>query len=491
MATDVHSYNIREVFCVHSYQNICRGKKKKKKSCCPFTNCKYVAVVLVFFFFKYGLRKIYIMEIFRGSLDDISRPASSEPHSDRICATTTFSLLVLTNEAADIQVESSSEETPINSSGKGNLCIMMIWTGRMVQSLHVVVLILGQRHVDVTEEENEKSKLHGAVEEMRRLDEILMEKICKEKDIRRQRKELVAKLWRELLNKPEGHSESAHEALNTRLFLALEAPAGAEEEEDGFVPVFGTQVPDQRTEQSEKKPYGLTESLEGSYEDTGEDQFTGSHCGTSKGMNKHKDFVKRNIELVSGEGAQMLLTQEEKGRLAELLRELDEEEEDSARGAEGEETTWAVSVLTGQGYTPEPSDLEQLIDIDSKIRLLLPIEEFHSVQSSYTNLSMSQGPGSEDGWKCDGDVQPGEKVLQDIKERRGQERRLQEIQQQLETLVQGHEMTIESPELSEEQLLSRLVECELSESWSYGLEADDTTPRPEKKQWTSTLFMKT
>lgn len=51
---------------------------------------------------------------------------------------------------------------------------------------------------------------------------------------------------------------------------------------------------------------------------------------------------------------------------------------------------WAVSVLTDQGYTPEPSDLEQLINIDSKIRLLLPVEEFLSVRSSYTNLSMSQ-----------------------------------------------------------------------------------------------------
>ncbi len=51
---------------------------------------------------------------------------------------------------------------------------------------------------------------------------------------------------------------------------------------------------------------------------------------------------------------------------------------------------WAVSVLTDQGYTPEPSDLEQLIDIDSKIRLLLPVEEFLPVRSSYTNLSMSQ-----------------------------------------------------------------------------------------------------
>lgn len=55
-----------------------------------------------------------------------------------------------------------------------------------------------------------------------------------------------------------------------------------------------------------------------------------------------------------------------------------------------QETMWAVSVLTGQGYTPEPSDLEHLIDIDSKIRLLLPVKEFHSVQSSYTNLTMSQ-----------------------------------------------------------------------------------------------------
>lgn len=55
------------------------------------------------------------MEIIRGSLDDISRPASSEqtgsrvssvslPHSDRIGSTTPFALVVLTNEAADIQV---------------------------------------------------------------------------------------------------------------------------------------------------------------------------------------------------------------------------------------------------------------------------------------------------------------------------------------------------------------------------------------------------
>ncbi|XP_031134304.1 fibrous sheath-interacting protein 1 isoform X2 [Sander lucioperca] len=410
------------------------------------------------------------MEIIRGSLDDISRPASSEqtgsrvssvslPHSDRIGSTTPFALVVLTNEAADIQTQSSSEETIINSSASGP--------------------DKGQCHIEVTDDEKEDSKLQRAIEEMRRLDEILSAKICIEKEVKRQRKELKAKLWQELQNKPEGHSECAQEAMNTRLFLALEAPTGTEEEDDDFVPVFETQVPDcehirdsQYLEQSEKRPDSSTESFELGHEEKREEQFEGSHCGASKGKKKQKDFVKRNIELVSGEEDKVFMTQAEKERLADLLREVDEE--DGARGADSEEDMWAVSVLTGQGYSPEPSDLEQLIDIDSKICLLLPAEELLSVQSSFTNLSMSQGRGSEVGWKCDGDPQPGEQVLLDIKERRGQERRLREIQQQLEILGQGQEMTNESPDFTEEQLLSLLDGCELTESRTLDLETNDT-----------------
>ncbi|XP_039641743.1 fibrous sheath-interacting protein 1 isoform X4 [Perca fluviatilis] len=350
------------------------------------------------------------MEIIRGSLDDISRPASSEqtgsrvssvslPHSDRIGSTTPFALVVLTNGAADIQTQNSSEETIINSSASGP--------------------DKGQCHIEVTDEEEEDSKLQRAIEEMRRLDEILSAKICIEKEVKRQRKELKAKLWQELQqNKPEGHSECAQEAMNTRLFLALEAPTGTEEEEDedNFVPVFETQIPDcepirdsQYLEQSEKRPDSSTESFELGHEETRE---------ASKGKKKQKDFVKRNIELVSGEEDQVLMTQAEKERLAELLREVDEE--DSARGAD------------------------------------------------------SEGRGSEVGWKCDGDPQPGEQVLLDIKERRGQERRLREIQQQLEILGQGQEMTNESPDLTEEQLLSLLDGCELTESRTQDLETNDT-----------------
>uniref|UniRef100_UPI003AB075F1 fibrous sheath-interacting protein 1 n=1 Tax=Centroberyx gerrardi TaxID=166262 RepID=UPI003AB075F1 len=413
------------------------------------------------------------MEITRGSLDDISRPASSEltgsrvssvslSQVDRTCCNTPLSLVVLTNDAADIQDQSSSNPNIINSSSPDQ----------------------GQYHADATDEENGDSKLQEATEEMRRLEEILAAKTCKEKEVKRQGKELKEKLWQELLqNKPKCRSECAHEAMNTRLFLALEAPSGPKEEAD-FMPVFGTQVPEQEydrdsrhTEQNEKKPASTIESFEAGHEETGQEQSEGSHCGASKDKKKEKDFVKKNIELASGMGGQVLMTQAERERLAELLREVEEEEEDSARGADSEEDMRAVSVLTGQGYSPEPSHLEQLIDIDSRIRLLLPAEEFLSVQSSYTNLSVSQGRESEAGWELDGDPQPGEKVLQDIRERRGQERRLQEIQQQLEILGQGQEMTVSSKQLCSSPTRSSLLdECELMQRWSQDVERGDTTP---------------
>ncbi|XP_041669165.1 fibrous sheath-interacting protein 1 [Cheilinus undulatus] len=401
------------------------------------------------------------MEIIRGSLEDISRPASSEqtgirvssvslPHNDRVYPTTPFSLVVLSNDDTGIQIQSCSKETVMDLSATGH----------------------DKGHEKVTDEEREDSRLQRAIEEMRRLDEILSEKICRETEVRRQRKELQARLWQELQQSmPEGHAECAHEALNTRLFLALESPTGTEEE--AFVHVFETEVPEcdhtrdrKHSEQSVKMPDSWTESFEVGHKETVEEQFEGSHSGASKGKTKQKDFVKRNIELVSGEGCQVFLTQTERERLNELLQGVDEEEEENAKGGDSEDLTWAISIPTGQGYTPEPSELEHLNNIDSKIHLYLPVEELLSVQSSYTSLGrMSQGHGSRVSWMCDGDRQPGEKVLQDTKERRGQERRLQEIQQQLELLGRGQQMTDESPGLTEEQLLSLLEDCELTESW--------------------------
>lgn len=72
------------------------------------------------------------------------------------------------------------------------------------------------------------------------------------------------------------------------------------------------------------------------------------------------------------------------------------------------------------------------------------------IDCSPWELAMSvvyQGHGSEASWKCDWDPQPEEKVLQDIKAWRGLEKRLREIQQQLEILNQGQEMTVSSKQL--------------------------------------------
>lgn len=46
-----------------------------------------------------------------------------------------------------------------------------------------------------------------------------------------------------------------------------------------------------------QRPDSLIRSFEEDYEDTREDQFERSHSGDSKGMNKQKDFVKKNIEV--------------------------------------------------------------------------------------------------------------------------------------------------------------------------------------------------
>ncbi|KAJ0062713.1 hypothetical protein NL108_004339, partial [Boleophthalmus pectinirostris] len=236
------------------------------------------------------------MEIFRGQLDNISRPASSgltgsrvssvSPQTERITSPSALSLVVLTQ---NVQVGHSLEED---------------------------------------------LKLQKAIEEMRRLDEILSFKTVQGQEAKRQRKEIRDKLWQELLqNTPKGRSECAHEASNTRSFLALDAlTAKVHKEEVNYEPVFETEAPDCDDDRKH-----VVESLpETDFMDIEQEHSQGSHCEGSKIKKKHKDFVKRNIELISAEGGQEVLTQLEKERLDELLREIDQEEEDCARGADAE-----------------------------------------------------------------------------------------------------------------------------------------------------------
>lgn len=56
---------------------------------------------------------------------------------------------------------------------------------------------------DVLRGENEKFKLRRAFEEMTRLDGILHRVTCKEKETKRQRRELQARLWEDLDVRPD------------------------------------------------------------------------------------------------------------------------------------------------------------------------------------------------------------------------------------------------------------------------------------------------
>lgn len=56
---------------------------------------------------------------------------------------------------------------------------------------------------DILGGDKEKFKLRRAFEEMTRLDGILYRVTCKEKETKRQRKELQAKLWEDLVVYPD------------------------------------------------------------------------------------------------------------------------------------------------------------------------------------------------------------------------------------------------------------------------------------------------
>ncbi|XP_077586628.1 fibrous sheath-interacting protein 1 isoform X2 [Stigmatopora nigra] len=323
-------------------------------------------------------------------------------------------------------------------------------------------LARGQYDINATDEEKQDPKLRRAIEEMRKLDELLSICMTREKEAKRQRKQLQAELWQELMSLPEGRSENSQEAINARLFLALEEPIGHPEKESLEL-LYETESCNSDLNdrlkillESDDRTDDLSEASESVCADPDEENYG----DTIKGKRKQKNFVKRNIEFARGKGGQVLLTQAEEERLAELLRDMDKEEEDSARGDDNEEDMWAVPI--NQDYPLDTSDIERLNAIDSKLLLFKPIGDLPTLQSSCTALD--EEPAQVIGPRRDGDPQPGEKVLQDIKERRTQELQLLEIQRQLDLLDQDQEMTSESGSFSEEQLLCLLDGCELTES---------------------------
>ncbi|KAM9777473.1 uncharacterized protein ACB057_017044 [Neosynchiropus ocellatus] len=266
---------------------------------------------------------------------------------------------------------------------------------------------LGEFSVAEDEEANQQ-EFQKAIEEMARLDSVLLSAACKEKVAKRHLRESKSKLWRELQEKiPYGHNPGAKEARNTEMFLALDSYFGFDGREDNTAAsrTPDNEEPSEFLKTNENKPlkeeagqpeysrWSPTSSLpstseqmrklQGGEKEVGETS-TSSGKKTDPGQQEtspsddfydEQNLDQRDTEEQEAEDDDMEMTEAEKARLAELLWDINGG--NTERGQGDSERNFSNC------YAPEASELEALREIDAKLRKLLSDEEFLSVQSTF------------------------------------------------------------------------------------------------------------
>ncbi|XP_053113537.1 fibrous sheath-interacting protein 1 isoform X2 [Hemicordylus capensis] len=448
------------------------------------------------------------MDITRGSLDEISRPASSSRinHGSRVLSA---SLEILTPEldspkgdyCLEIYNNLTEDNTKENNDGNGKEygtkkmrtseeiverktnCSFQLQIQNTNKVKEYVVRSVDSKDdcaedrpsdcsivpwdkltklqtgsstkVEDSKEREEDPLLQKAIKKMKRLDEILANKQSQERAIKKKGREMRTKLWEDFQSMTsQSSSVTTEEVENTSRFLALtsslqETP-GPIEEDEMFISVFHTQIQpesyecggkltkqdclnEDRTRSSVKKIENMCPRSETSYK-------------------KPPDFIKKNIELAKDSGNQIVMLEEEKKRLSELLKDT-EDESSELQVIEEEAIGWLVP---GEGYTPEPMEYYHLTEINAKLEIVISDGDVSAVQSSCSKVHKQIYQESLAYANRNLETVPGEKVLRDTKEERDQQNRLREIDQQLKNL----EGTPEGlPCLSEEQLNALLEEC--------------------------------
>ncbi|XP_006883091.1 PREDICTED: fibrous sheath-interacting protein 1 [Elephantulus edwardii] len=304
-------------------------------------------------------------------------------------------------------------------------------------------------------------KLQNAIQKMKRLDKILMKKQHREKEIKKQTLEMRRKLWEELKSAKTGATWQSNEEMeNTKMFLALTAASeetadhSCYEDEESFSPVFHTQVIVEEYENHIRDTdQGFTNDVEGNNSLIKSDKKPLSSSENTGLRGKHnQDFIKRNIELAKDSGNTVAMIDKEKKRLAELLKDLDDEDS-GISSSEADQSSWLVP---GEGCLLAVEERRQLAEIETKLQELsaAPPKTF----SCPSNLENQNDQRPE--LICDDrnmEITPGEKVLQNIKEQRDQQNRLKAIDEKLRKMKES--VLNSTPLLSEEQLKSLLDEC--------------------------------
>ncbi|XP_015681328.1 fibrous sheath-interacting protein 1 [Protobothrops mucrosquamatus] len=293
-----------------------------------------------------------------------------------------------------------------------------------------------------------------AIKKMKRLDQILANKQSQERAVKKQGRELRAKLWEEFQSMTSRSSSIiTEEEENTSRFLALNSPLSgtldlsACEDNETFN-IFETQLPPENYETNgrETKRGDSTDSVTRSSVKKMENTWPKSAATFKKTPN----FVKKNIELAKDSSSEVVMLDEERERLSELLKDT---ENDSNQLQAEEETTRIL--VPGEGYTPEPMEYHHLAEIDAKLKIIISDGDLSVFQDSCSKASSKIYQESLAYANRKLKI-PGEKILRDTKEERDQQNRLKEINQQLKNL---EEIPDVPPCLTEEQLNALLEDC--------------------------------
>ncbi|XP_034624935.1 fibrous sheath-interacting protein 1 isoform X3 [Trachemys scripta elegans] len=313
-------------------------------------------------------------------------------------------------------------------------------------------------NLENTEEKDIDPRIQEAIKKMNKLDKILAKKQSREREIKKQGREVRAKLWEELQSVTSLSASGTQEEIeNTNKFLALTAslqetidPSHSEENEI-FISVFHTQINSEDYDRNEKQ--AVQDHLNET-ETSGSLKITGkSHHKSDTKSKNTQDFIKKNIELAKDSGSQLVMLPEEKKRLVELLKDI-EDNGSELQGIEEDVSGW---LIPGEGYTPEPMEYHHLNEIDAKLQVVLSNGDLSASHSSCSKVPSQIYQASLAYANRSLEAVPGEKALRDTHEQREQQNRLKEINQQLKNL-EGN-LPEELPCLSEGQLVTLLEEC--------------------------------
>nr|XP_026249195.1 fibrous sheath-interacting protein 1 [Urocitellus parryii] len=430
------------------------------------------------------------MDIIKGNLDGISKPASNSRTRPGSRSSNASSLEVLSPEPGSFKVDtvstlnsvkedhsesSNTEEGRYNNDDKGANYSEKIKLAKQgpVEDLDLIQHQMTPECSDETKLKEVDSQLQDAIYKMNRLDKILAKKQYREKEIKKQGLEMRIKLWEELKSAKNSEALQSNEELeNTKKFLSLTAASeetvdlSHREDEDNFFPVFHTQISPEEYEnhmqnanqdftydvernesliKAEKKPFSNTEKFE------------------LRGKHNH-DFVKRNIELAKNSRNPVVMIDREKQRLAELLKDLDDRDS-GLSSSEGDQSGWLVP---GEGYTFAATQHQQLAEIDTKLQELAAVRPIIPSFSPRLENQNDQEHDLHD--KKNTEITPGETVLQKNKEERDQQNRLREIDEKLRKIKEN---VLDSTSLlSEEQLRCLLDECTFKQQSIMRLSSD-------------------